>query len=417
MSKLTMAIVLLASALLISGRDAAGATSGRIIDAVTKAPIADAQITIAGEVTTTDANGRFTTSIDGMTVAARAPGYLRIEQELRIPFATDLLEVRLTPFTPKALYLSGYGLASKSLRESALKLIAETELNALVIDVKGDWGQLSYRSTVPLASEIGAQKVMPVKDIEGVIKELKAQGIYLIARIVVFKDNPLARVRTDLAVRTSEGTVWRDREGQAWVDPYQQEGWNYNLSIAEEAAKLGFDEIQFDYLRFPDHAGLKFSRTNTEENRIKTIGSFLEEARRRLVPYNVFLSVDIFGYVCWNLNDTAIGQRLPDIASSIDYLAPMLYPSGFQFGIPGYQYPIAHPYQIVRLSLDRARQRTNIPAQRFRPWLQAFHDYAFDRRQMIGQSLRDQIDAAESFGANGWMLWNPANIYSRDGLK
>ena len=417
MCRITATILVMLGALLISGDKTAGAVSGLVIDAVTQAPIEGALVTVGSEVTATDVNGLFTTSGDGTRLAVRAPGYLRAGQTLLVPFATDHLQVSLTPFTPKAVYLSGYGAASKTLREAALRLLAETELNALVIDVKGDWGQLSYRSDIPIAAEIGAQKVVPVKDIEGLIATLKKQGIYLIARIVVFKDDPLGQARPDLAVRNAGGTIWRDREGLIWVDPFKQEVWDYNLAVAEEAARLGFDEIQFDYVRFPDRGGLRFSRPNTEENRVGAIGGFLESARRRVAPYNVFLSADIFGYVCWNLDDTDIGQRLPDIAAHVDYLAPMLYPSGFQFGIPGYRNPVANPHQIVRLSLERAQKRTGLPALRFRPWLQAFRDYAFDRRPMAGQPLRDQIEAAEAFGSHGWMLWNPANVYPRDGLR
>lgn len=411
------ATFLLALVMLASGGAAHGAVSGRVFDAVTREPIAAAVVTVDGEVTRTDADGRFTSFRAGGKVAVRAPGYLRTEQPLPIPFAADRLQIGLTPFTPRAIYLSGYGAASRTLREAALRLVAETEINALVIDVKGDWGQLSHRSGIQLAADIGAQKIVPLKNLDGLVATLKKQGLYLIARIVVFKDDPLGRARPDLAVRTADGTVWRDREGLTWVDPFNPEVWAYNIAVAEEAARLGFDEIQFDYVRFPDRRGLKFSRPSTEAGRVAAIGEFLEEARRRLVPYNVFLAADIFGYVCWNLDDTDIGQRLPDIAASVDYLAPMLYPSGFQFGIPGYRNPVANPYQIVRLSLERAQRRTGLPPVRFRPWLQAFRDYAFDRRPMSGQPLRDQIAAAEAFGAHGWMLWNPANVYPRDGLR
>ena len=202
-----------------------------------------------------------------------------------------------------------------------------------------------------------------------------------------------------------------------WVDPSRKEVWDYNINIAEEAARYGFDEIQFDYVRFPDTKGLVFSVQNTEEQRVRAIAGFLTEARKRLSQYNVFVTADIFGYVFWNLNDTMIGQRLEDIAAVIEYMCPMLYPSGFQFGIPGYRNPVAHPHEIVYLTLQHARERTRVPSVRFRPWLQAFRDYAFDRRPFTGKEIRDQIDAAEKFGSHGWMLWNPRNVYSDEGLK
>jgi hypothetical protein len=185
-------------------------------------------------------------------------------------------------FAPKAVYLSFYGIGDHTLRESALHLIDTTELNALVIDVKGDRGRIPYKSTVPLSAQIGAQDIITIKDIQSLLKSLREKGTYAIARIVVFKDGPLASARPDLAVKRADGTVWRDREGLAWTDPFKREAWDYNLAIAEEVARYGFDEIQFDYTRFPDAQGLVFSAPNTEENRVKTIAEFLRTARKRL---------------------------------------------------------------------------------------------------------------------------------------
>ena len=287
----------------------------------------------------------------------------------------------------------------------------------MVIDVKGDRGIVTYRSDIPLVSQIGAQRQVIVKDIKGLLQSLKEKGIYTIARIVVFKDDVLGAARPDLAVRSQDGGIWRDRENLIWLDPSKRAVWDYNINIAVEAARNGFDEIQFDYVRFPDKKGLKFAVPNDEENRVKYISGFLMEARRRLAPYNVFVAADIFGYVPWNLNDTQIGQRLDTIAPCVDYISLMLYPSGFQFGIPGYRNPVAHPYEIVYLSLKKSRERAQIAPVRFRPWLQAFKDYAFDKRHFNGAEIRSQIKAADEFGADGWMLWNPRNVYTADGLK
>jgi hypothetical protein len=186
----------------------------------------------------------------------------------------------------------------------------------------------------------------------------------------------------------------------------------YNIALAVDAAKAGFDEIQFDYVRFPDAKGVTFSQPSTDESRPKAITSFLDEAHKQLVPYNVFLAADVFGYICWNKGDTGIGQNIENVAGVLDYISPMLYPSGFMYGIPNYRNPITHPYEIVRFSLDRARERTKIDPVRFRPWLQAFADYAFDKRQFGGAEIQAQIKAADSFGADGWLLWNPRNVYS-----
>ena len=404
---------LVAVLLLVSG--SAAAYSGIVVDAVTCKPIPGAFVSLVNTVVRTSQGGRFQIGGEGAVLGLRAYGYRRRE----VP-VIDLKEdetLSLAPFKPKALYLSSYGAANTRLRESALDIIGKTDLNAVVIDVKSDRGRIAYKTDVPLATEIGAQKMITIKHIKQLMDDLHKEGIYTIARIVVFKDNVLALARPDLAVRTAGGAIWRDREGLAWTDPFSRQVWDYNIDIAIEAARDGFDEIQFDYVRFPDAKGLVFSRPTTRESRVSAISGFLAEARRRLIPYNVFLSADIFGYVIWNRNDTGIGQNLDEMAQQVDYISPMLYPSGFQYGIPGYPNPVLHPHQIVYLSLRKAEERTGLPAVRFRPWLQAFRDYAFGGKPFEGEEIAAQIDAAQTFGSDGWMLWNPRNVYTTAGLR
>ncbi len=401
----------------VSASDYAGYAHGTVMEYPTQRPIVGAIVTGNNETVRTDNNGVFVLKNATAKIGVRAYGYARGEVGLLMGPARAPLSIYLRPFAPKALYLTYYGIGSRLLRSSALDLAKETEINSLVIDVKGDKGLITYKSDIPIASETGAQKLVIIKDIRSLIRFLRERGIYTIARIVVFKDNVLGTARPDLAVRTGDGRVFHDRENLVWVDPSRKEVWDYNIAIAVEAAQNGFDEIQFDYVRFPDKKGLIFSVPNTEDNRVKNITGFLSEAYRRLAPYNVFVAADIFGYVPWNLNDTDIGQEITRVASCVDYLSLMLYPSGFQFGIPGYRNPVAHPYEIVSLTLKRAQERTSIPPVRFRPWLQAFKDYAFDRRYFYGPEIRNQIKAAEEFGSGGWMLWNPRNIYKSDGLK
>ena len=421
---LISSILIIAVVVFVMSRaSASGYITGKVIDNSTLQPIKGAIVTINDYIVETDEKGIFRIKTAAQKVSVRAYGYSRTEQLITepplliSPFYSTSLTIKLAPFTPKALYLSFYGAGSKTLREAALLLIDTTELNALVIDVKGDKGMIPYKSSVPLASQIGAQKIITVKDIKGLLKTFRDKGIYTIARIVTFKDNLLAEARPDLAIKTTGGQIWRDKERLAWVDPSKKEVWDYNLGIAVEAAQNGFDEIQFDYVRFPDTKGLSFSVENTEENRVNAISGFLTEAKKKLTPYNVFLSADLFGYVTWNLNDTFIGQKLENLVPILDYFSPMLYPSGFQFGIPGYRVPVSHSYEIIYLTLKRGQERTRLQPVRFRPWLQAFKDYAFDRRQFTGKEIKEQIDAAEKFGSHGWMLWNPRNIYTADGLK
>ncbi len=389
--------------------------NGTIIDASTRKPIDGAFVTLGNNVVRTDNAGKFQIEGDGDSLGLRAYGHLRSEAK------TNTLSLNapilLDPFLPRALYLSLFGIGNKQLRVSALSLIHDTELNSLVIDLKDDMGRVAFKSSTPLATEVGAQKIITIKDIHSLVSNLHENGIYLIARIVVFKDDPLAMKKPDLAVRTAGGAIWKDREGLAWSNPFSKTVWDYNIDLAIEAARAGFDEIQFDYVRFPDATGLVYSEPNTEENRVGAISDFLDDARERLIPYNVFLAADVFGYVSWNTNDTYIGQKLENLATVLDYMSPMLYPSGFQFGIPGYPDPVHHPSEIVYFSLEKAKQRTKLPGIRFRPWLQAFRDYAFDRTPFKGEQIRAQIDAAESLGSDGWMLWNPHNVYTREGLQ
>lgn len=389
---------------------------GQVVDAATCRPIEGAVVTVGASTVRTDAAGVFTLPAPAAGLHVRAPGYGKLALNDSDAHLKSV-DVRLQPFTPKALYLSFFGIGDLTLRSAALKLIEETELNALVIDVKGDRGRIPYPSSVALASEVGAQKIITVHNIAALLNQLHDKGVYTIARVVAFKDDPLARAHPELAVHDRAGGIWSDREGLAWTDPFQPAAREYVLAVAEEAARLGFDEIQFDYLRFPDDPGLVFSKPSNETNRVASISGFVAEASRRLAPYNVFVAADIFGYVLWNRDDTAIGQRLEDLAPHLDYISPMLYPTGFQFGIPGYSDPVAHPYEIVALSLRNAQKRTGLPGLRFRPWLQAFRDYAFDRRAFGTDEIAAQTRAADEFGSNGWMLWNPRNLYTNAGLK
>ncbi len=400
--------------MLVWSADSASALSGTIVDSKTDIGIAGAVVTMDGRTAVTDKAGAFELDGTSKVVDIRAAGYRRAA--LPFPANNASATLRLDSFTPKALYLSFYGVGSKVLREAALTLIRQTTLNAVVVDLKGDRGLVAYPTAVPLATEIGARRITTIPDLAGFVRSLHEQDIYAIARIVVFKDDPLATARPDLAVKRDDGAVFRDREKLAWIDPFRREAWDYNIALATEAAAAGFDEIQFDYLRFPDDVHIRLSEESTEGSRVQAIDGFLARAHDALQRYNVFLAVDVFGYICWNLNDTHIGQRLENLASLVDYVSPMLYPSGFQFGIPGLSNPVKHPYEIVRRSLDRAQQRTQLPARHFRPWLQAFKDYAFDRRIFDADEVQAQVTAADDFGSGGWMLWNPRNAYQDSGF-
>jgi hypothetical protein len=316
--------------------------SAKVVDASTHLPIANAVVTAGNVELRSDQDGAFhlpSPSVD--VIGVRACGYERLQLSVGA-LGPRNPHIPLKAFKPKALYLSVYGIGDRKLRAAALDLLEDTELNALVIDVKGDRGIIPYRSSIPMATSVGAQNVITISDLAALVAGLHGRGTYVIARIVVFKDTLLASGQPDFAVRRKDGSVFRDNERLSWTNPYSREVWDYNIAVAVEAARAGFDEIQFDYVRLPDARGLASNMAQIQKHRESAIEGFLGAARKVLVPFNVFLAADVFGYVCWNIDDTGIGQRLEHIVAIVDYTSPMLYPSSIQFGIPGYRNHVQH---------------------------------------------------------------------------
>jgi hypothetical protein len=400
---------------------ASRAIEGTVSDAERKTPLRGASVWGGAVEAVTDADGRFRIELPASatsTLIVKAPGYER--KDVAAPAPGAALAVGIRPKSVRAAYLTYYGVAEPKIRDRVLELVERTELNAVVIDVKGDRGLIPYRTAVPAALAAGTQGPVIIKDFDGLIRSLHERGIYTIARIVAFKDNVLAQHRPDLAIiDTRTGKPWIDNEKLAWVDPFREEVWDYLIDIAKEAVAKGFDEVQFDYVRFPTDGRLSaavYSRPNNASTRLPAIAGFLARARRELGPSGVFLGADVFGYTAFNTNDTDIGQRVEEIAPHLDYICPMAYPSGYHLGIPGYRNPVAHPYEVVRESVRLVRQRSQHARAQVRPWLQDFRDYAFDRRIFGAREVRAQIRGAVEGGAAGWMLWNPRNDYTAEAL-
>lgn len=337
----------------------------------------------------------------------RACGYKVGQFEL-----SAINSVTLATLHPKAIYFSKYGITHKQIRESAFENAKKLGVNAVVIDVKNDDGELLWKFENETAKRIGANDKPTVKDINKFIQGLKDQGFYTIARIAIFKDGAYAKANPEDAIKTPGGAMYIDKQKVPWSSPYSKNAREYNIQIMEETARAGFDEIQVDYVRFPDKKGLNLLGENSTEARIKKIREFALEAKERLRVYPVAYSADLFGYVAWHVGDIGIGQRAEETIPVFDYNSLMLYPSGFEFGIPKYKDPVKNPYEIVYLSLKSAQERTGLPSCRFRPWLQVFKDYAFDRRHFTKTEISAQIKASNQFGTNGWMLWNPRNVYT-----
>ena len=314
-------------------------------------------------------------------------------------------------FAAKAVYLNptmddGYDL------DRLLGLIDRTELNALVIDVKEEGVYVD--TGVDLFHEAGT--VVPYYDVVAVLDALHAHDVYAIARQVVFKDTPLAGARPDLAVADAvTGAPWRDMNGVAWVNPFNEEVWAANIDLAVELAGRGFDEIQFDYVRFPtdgDLEAMDFGREVTESVRVETIAGFLGEARANLAASGAKVGADVFGFTLI-LDDIGIGQNVGRIAEVVDYVCPMVYPSHFPNGsIAVAGHPNVFPYETIAISLGSGEEKVAGLRGKLRPWLQ---DFSLPGMSDYGPAqVRAQIDAAEANGAAGWMVWNAASVYHED---
>jgi len=347
------------------------------------------------------------------------------------------LEVRLAPITlrfaapdtglfpepepVRALYVNAWAFASSRLWR-LIQLADSTEINAFVVDVKDDTGCLLYPSRVATAREIGASACARVRAVRPRLDSLRMHDITPIARIVVAKDPLLAEGKPGWAVRRRDGEgLWRDRIGMAWVDAYNDSVWVYAAQLAEEAARLGFAEVQFDYVRFPDEPRERLAEAVFASRREGD--SFRAAVRRnvrmlteRLAALEIPITFDVFGLTATYDGDMGIGQVWEDFAAVADVILPMVYPSHYYAGAYGFRRPNHHPYEIVRNALRDAQARTPDAGPEIRPYLQAF---TLGRRQprYTPHEIREQIRAAEELGILSWVLWNPRSAYQRDALR
>jgi hypothetical protein len=315
----------------------------------------------------------------------------------------------------KGLYLTAYSAGNPKKIDEIIKLINSTELNAVVIDIKDYSGKILYASHIPLVKKIGSSENR-LGDVEKLIKKLHRNHIYVIARQTVFQDPLLAERKPEWAVKSKAGGLWRDNKGLAWVDPTRQEVWNYNLAIAKEAVGLGFDELNFDYVRFPSDGNMSAVVYNTKDKkRYEVMGEFYNFLSEKLANYPVWISLDMFGFVMEKTgeDDMGIGQRLVDAVGAVDYVCPMMYPSHYPSGHLNLKNPAEYPGLVIDNGMKEGEKWFLNSRATVRPWLQAFNIGAvYD-----ASKIREQIDAVEKYSNAGWLLWNAANRYSAAGLK
>jgi len=327
------------------------------------------------------------------------------------------------PVRVKGIYVTSRAIMDK--RDALIEIADTTEINAMVIDVKDDNGRITFRMEDTMAHEIGAT-TNTIHDIGDLMKLLEEKEIYPIARIVAFKDPYLAEQKQELAVKNKDGTIYRDNNGECWVNPYNKEVWDYLIEISAKAAEAGFKEIQFDYIRFSTGKGIAdadFGPLAEEKTKEEIIIEFIKYAYEKLKPLGVFVAADVYGTIISSSIDAGlVGQNYVEMAKYLDYICPMIYPSHFAEGNYGVEYPDLEPFQIIRKVLTASKKKLEmIPEGEHRaivrPWLQDFTASWIKHYQVYtGKQVREQIGAVYASGYSEWMLWNAASNYSVDGL-
>ena len=353
-----------------------------------------------------------------------------------IPFQEQLSN---PPEIAKGIYVSAWSAGTPSRMRALADLAKRTELNAVVIDVKDYSGYVSYAMDVPLVREIGADRELRIREPNRIIKELHDANVYAIARITVFQDSILAKAHPEWAVKNkSTGGLWKDNKGIAWLDPAAKPVWDYHVAIAKDALARGFDEVNFDYIRFPSDGPLAQAEYPFWDgvSRATTMREFYAYLRSELAGEKI--SADLFGLVTVNRDDLGIGQVIEDAYKYFDYVCPMVYPSHYASGFIGYKNPGAYPYEVMKYSLDRARDRREAlviqiasttgasPAEvsakmgKLRPWIQDFNLGATYTAAMVRSEFRAVYDSLVSPSSSdayaGWYIWDPANTYTEAAL-
>lgn len=383
---------------------------GNVLDAATGKPVSNTLVYLGNTMVASDAKGAY--HFDNVpakaTLTFKAPGYQKTTVEVA---GASRRDVKLQPFRVKGIHIP-FGMTPERVREN-IDMVKKTELNAIVIDVKAEKGRVGWDSAVPLAKEINAPYLKGI-DLLEVVERCRLDNIYCIARMPVFQDTLLANTRPDLALRYSNGRIHADNNETAWTNAANTTVWDYNIALAKEVAALGFDEIQFDYVRFPGQvSGLYTGELTKEDGRVAAIAGFLARAQKELRPTGVFISADVFGLTTATEDDQYTGQRLKDLGAYVDYISPMVYPDVWAgasdllsngLGIGNCSLAVRCPYDVIYNSYKRSADKT--PAK-VRLWLQAYPG----RGNFGIAEYKLQKKAAEEAGSIGWMFWNGSGNY------
>ena len=330
-------------------------------------------------------------------------------REIAIKNAGIYASININKFKEKhdqirGVYLNGYLFNNPSKRESIEEILTKTDVNTLVIDVKTDNGHILFDTDIDEVLYLNNERVKFTKNDIQDLREIK--DLYLVGRLVVFQDPLFAKVFPDEAVFDSRLNKPYSQNGQFFLDPSSKKVQNYIINIAVESCRLGFDEIQYDYIRYPDSSSkfMQFDTKNDFENRVDNINSFLSKSRQLLHNEGCLLSADTFGYILTNKQDGGIGQNLETIVQNVDFISPMVYPSHYTNGSFGYQNPNNHPYEVITAALTDALDR-GVDKNKIRPFLQGFWH--------SNEDIRNNIKAASDLGMD-WLIWNILSVYELD---
>ena len=330
-------------------------------------------------------------------------------QEIALKNATIYASLKINKFKKendqiRGIYLNGYLFNNPSKRESIEKILTNTDVNTLVIDVKTDNGHILFDTEIDEVIYLNNERIKFTKNDLQELKEIK--DIYLVGRLVVFQDPLFAKVFPDEAVFDSRLNKPYSQNGQFFLDPSSKKAQDYIINIAIESCRLGFDEIQYDYIRYPDSSSkfMQFDTKNDFENRVNNINSFLSKSRQLLHNEGCLLSADTFGYILTNKQDGGIGQNLETIVENVDFISPMVYPSHYTNGSFGYQNPNEHPYEVITAALTDALDR-GVDKDKIRPFLQGFWH--------SNEDIRNNIKAASDLEMD-WLIWNILSVYELD---
>ena len=349
----------------------------------------------------------------------RAPlSYIAPEEQLALVLEEEKVIHIKTPESVRAIYMTSWVAGTRYWREDLVKFIDSTELNAVVIDVKDYTGRISFEVDDSYINELGSVE-RKIPDIKDFIKELHEKGIYVIGRISAFQDPYFVKTHPEMAVKKKNGSVWKDYKGLTWVDPAAKVFWNYVVLVAKESERAGFDELNFDYVRFPSDGNMRDIKYDYKDEKIQpseVIKEFFGYLRRELDGVGVPLSADLFGMTTVNYDDLNIGQVLENAALYFDYISPMVYPSHYPAGFNNFKNPAMHPYEIVNQAMTAASERliaASSTPSKLRPWLQDFDLGADYDAGMV----RKQMQAVYDAGLTSWMVWDAGNKYTRDAYE